>query len=373
MQIKYQKGRNDFAGYNDDQIMKHLKSIYTNDGIEPEVTIDGDEIILTINEPALAEAMPKFDKAMSLCASHKLDAAEKLLKEIIVSCPKFSEAYRALGQVSKEKGNLSLAVDYCIDALRFNKKNEWAYILMGNIMLQKNNLDAAEKYFSDILEFNGDNSIAISNLGFIKLRKCQYAESEEYFKKAIEIDESYLNAYYGLTFAYAQQEKFTDAYRIATRGLNVGEDRPQNRGVREELRKALEAISNTIDAIPDDEREMEMAKYRMEHPDGEDPQETMMMAMLMECALEELSPLPLNVQKTVAMQIAQQGLRGIRPSEEGYRVPFFKDRDFNGYTLIAYYYVSWKLAFPEDVDKLGLPYKKAYLAAKKRFDNKNKK
>ena len=94
------------------------------------------------------------------------------------------------------------------------------------------------------------------------------------------------------------------------------------------------------------------------------------MSMYMECALEELSELPDKAKKAAAMQIAQQGLHGIRPSNDGYKIKFFGDREFNGYALIAYYYVSWALAFPQDLDKLGLPYKKAFKLAKKRYDSK---
>lgn len=43
-----------------------------------------------------------------------------------------------------------------------------------------------------------------------------------------------------------------------------------------------------------------------------------------------------------------------------------------GYRLLANYYVSWKIAFPEHLSKIGLPFDDAYALAQQMYDAKAK-
>ena len=40
-----------------------------------------------------------------------------------------------------------------------------------------------------------------------------------------------------------------------------------------------------------------------------------------------------------------------------------RDRDSCGLETLAYYYVTWAKVFPDKLDMIGLPYKKAYNSA----------
>ena len=83
--------------------------------------------------------------------------------------------------------------------------------------------------------------------------------------------------------------------------------------------------------------------------------------------MESLSPSEVN---DIAMQIAIQGMSGISPEKKGYRIPAIKDKEFGGYEFLAYYYVSWAIAHPHKVDSLRLPFKTAYEAALKMYNDK---
>ena len=56
-------------------------------------------------------------------------------------------------------------------------------------------------------------------------------------------------------------------------------------------------------------------------------------------------------------------------------VPFWleksQDKEFGGYQLLAYYYVSWARAIPEKLDALGLPFSKAYESALQMYNAKH--
>ncbi len=57
------------------------------------------------------------------------------------------------------------------------------------------------------------------------------------------------------------------------------------------------------------------------------------------------------------------GTQGIHPEKKGYHLANVPGKTFTGYHLLAYYYVSWKLAIPEMLDQLQLPYDSEYATA----------
>lgn len=71
-----------------------------------------------------------------------------------------------------------------------------------------------------------------------------------------------------------------------------------------------------------------------------------------------------NVQiKETAFEIAMLGTQGIRPDAKDYKLHHVPGKTFTGYHLLAYYYVSWKLAIPEMLAQLQLPYDSEYQMA----------
>lgn len=108
--------------------------------------------------------------------------------------------------------------------------------------------------------------------------------------------------------------------------------------------------------------------FRKEHPG--DPSENMMMTMYMLGALEYFVPMDTAEIYKIAMEIAVVGLNGINPNNKGYKVTSIPNKEFGGYEFLAYYYVSFALAAPQLLEKLGLPFADAYTAAKDLFDKR---
>ena len=89
----------------------------------------------------------------------------------------------------------------------------------------------------------------------------------------------------------------------------------------------------------------------------------MMMTMYMLGALKFFKDKPQEFIKKCAFEIATLGMGGISPDkQEGYKIPSI-DREFGGYDMLAYYYVSWALVMPDKVNQLGLPFETAYKIA----------
>ncbi|MEJ8841509.1 tetratricopeptide repeat protein [Lacibacter sp. H375] len=75
--------------------------------------------------------------------------------------------------------------------------------------------------------------------------------------------------------------------------------------------------------------------------------------------------------KAIAFDIAMLGTQGINPEEGNvYSVPSIQGKEFSGYHLLAYYYVSWKLAVPEMLGQLGLPFDDEYKLAEQMYHAK---
>jgi hypothetical protein len=114
---------------------------------------------------------------------------------------------------------------------------------------------------------------------------------------------------------------------------------------------------------PLEERIEQNDSFREQHADGANDAETMMMAMYMLGALHEFKKMSIEEIRIVAFDIAILGMNGITPDKQGYSVKSLGDREFGGYQMLAYYYVSWAKAYPEKLESLRLPFSKAYATA----------
>lgn len=121
------------------------------------------------------------------------------------------------------------------------------------------------------------------------------------------------------------------------------------------------------------EQKARQDEFYAKHKDGEDPMQTMMMTMYMVGALEYFEGQTKQQVRQTAMEIAMIGAGGISPEKRsGYRVPSIPDKDFGGYQLLAYYYVSFALAAPEVLPSLQLPFDSAWKAAQQMWEARKK-
>jgi len=100
--------------------------------------------------------------------------------------------------------------------------------------------------------------------------------------------------------------------------------------------------------------------------------ETMMMSMYMLSAMQYFDKLTHDDVKKIAFEIATVGINGISPQKK-YSIKSIADKEFGGYEFLAYYYVSWAREFPDALDKIGLPFTKAYETALEMYKAKRNK
>lgn len=125
-------------------------------------------------------------------------------------------------------------------------------------------------------------------------------------------------------------------------------------------------------ALSEEDADVANAQFALNHQDGADPTETMMMAMYMLGAMEYFDKMEIDDVHRIAVEIATVGVTGIDPKKK-YSIKSMPDKEFGGYQFLAYYYVSWARAIPHMLDKLGLPFSKAYEMALQMYNAKNQK
>ena len=137
--------------------------------------------------------------------------------------------------------------------------------------------------------------------------------------------------------------------------------------------KTIQGMQNFERPSTVKETVQETNDFEAQHKDGANPTETFMMSMYMVGAMEFFEKMSKEKVRTIAFEIAMLGCGGINPANKsGYKVNSIPDKDFGGYELLAYYYVSWAIAVPEKLDALQLPFKSAYESALQLYNAKKK-
>jgi len=110
-------------------------------------------------------------------------------------------------------------------------------------------------------------------------------------------------------------------------------------------------ISNETREVIDEEREM----FRVQKTQ-EEIGTNMAVVMYMIGALQFFEGMTTEEIKKIAFEIAMQGRSGYNPDKKDYTLQSIPGKIFTGYQILSYYYVSWKLAIPEMLSQLQLPY-----------------
>jgi hypothetical protein len=117
-----------------------------------------------------------------------------------------------------------------------------------------------------------------------------------------------------------------------------------------------------LDEEEDSTQKREMEKFQKHQKESGT---NMAIVMFMIDALNYFKNKPLADIKQTALEIAMLGTMGIDPNKKEYIIASITGKRFSGNQVLAYYYVSWAIAMPEQVQHLGLDFKKEYEMAKK--------
>lgn len=170
---------------------------------------------------------------------------------------------------------------------------------------------------------------------------------------------------------YDMLEYFVESFNMEDL-VEIIDENQVTAGMKTDLSLMSDLKDLANDALSREDVDAANADFTKKHQDGGDPAETMMMAMYMLAAMEYFDTLEEQDVHRIALEIAMVGVTGIHPQKK-YSIKSVPDKEFGGYELLAYYYVSWARAIPEKLAQLGLPFSNAYESAMQMYNAKHRK
>lgn len=210
-----------------------------------------------------------------------------------------------------------------------------------------------------------------------------YKPTKAEFETAKDLYEEYLAYHdykpgeeYELVEYFAETLGMQDFFKLKNESEFV-KDTNQEKESENYIREVLlgdtdSSDGNSFDGLTDEQKKKQDTFYE-QNKDGADPVQTMMMSMYMVGALDYFDGMTKEQIRRIAFDIAMLGMKGISPEiKSGYKIDSIPGKNFGGYEMLAYYYVSWALAIPEQLEVLGLPFTNAWKMAIELWKKKRK-
>ena len=201
----------------------------------------------------------------------------------------------------------------------------------------------------------------------------QYQPTKQEYEHAKDLYEefkAYLNTY-NPGDEYEMLEYFVESFNMEDL-VEIINESEVTAGMKADLSMKGDLQDLAEGALSEEDADVANAQFALNHQDGADATETMMMSMYMLAAMEYFDKLTGQDVHRIALEIAMVGVTGIDPKKK-YSIKSVPEKEFGGYEFLAYYYVSWARAIPHMLNKLGLPFSKAYEAALQMYNAKYKK
>lgn len=222
----------------------------------------------------------------------------------------------------------------------------------------------ANKVMNIVTSMHFKDIYGINLLGDYHPTKQEYKHAQDLYEEF----KAYLNTYKPGD-EYEMMEYFVQSFNMEDL-VELVDEQSITSGMKADLSLESDLKERGKNALPEGDVDVANAQFSLDHQDGADPTETMMMSMYMVGAMEYFDTLPLNDVHRIALEIAMVGVTGINPKKK-YSIKSIPDREFGGYQFLAYYYVSWARAIPQMLEKLDLPFSTAYETALQMYNAKH--
>lgn len=127
-------------------------------------------------------------------------------------------------QLEDKQTSLDAAFKLITNVINFDPSNAPAMNLLGRIELDRGNTSAAKALFDKCLEHSPRNTQYLTNLGYLHIINDEPLLAQECFEKALSIDNSNKNAFLGMARAHHALGKFDVAYLHYRSLINHGHD-----------------------------------------------------------------------------------------------------------------------------------------------------
>ena len=227
-------------------------------------------------------------------------------------------------------------------------------------------ITSANKVMNIVTSMHFKDIYGINLIGQYQPTKQEYDQAKDLYDEF----KAYLNTY-NVGDEYEMMEYFIQSFKMEEL-VEIVDESTVTSGMKADLSLEGDLKDLSEDALSEEDVDVANADFALRHQDGADPTETMMMSMYMLSAMEYFDTIESRDVHRIALEIAMVGVTGIDPKKK-YSIKSIPDKEFGGYEFLAYYYVSWARAIPHMLEKIGLPFTKAYESAMQMYNNKHRK
>ncbi len=206
-------------GNGTERLLERIGAYYSVGGYSPRVEIVGNTVVVDIDTDAVNDEL-NLQMVVGYAETGNYVKAKALLDELLAKERKHSEYYRIYGQMLSDEGEQEKAINYLIDALKWNPKNTNALIMMGNIYIRNfKDTDTGLLYYNKAIEIEPDNYVAITNISLQLIQNGALEEAEMKLKQSRQIRESWPNTHFALGVLYLKRGNIQEAFAAALKAL----------------------------------------------------------------------------------------------------------------------------------------------------------
>lgn len=207
-------------------IINTLERYYTYGPYKPKVSIENDYVKIEIDTSSIISQEADYKKVIAFCEKGKFLEAKAILQKLIEKNPTISEYHRIMGQILSDEGDQEEAINFLIDALRWDSINSWALLMMGNIFAKfKDDISIAMKYYDQALVANPNDNITRNNIGANLMQQGKLGEAKKYFLGALKINEQYPNTHFALGMIAEMQNDLHSAFYSTIKSLKTNKNK----------------------------------------------------------------------------------------------------------------------------------------------------
>jgi len=202
------------ADWQDDaRLAQYIRNAYSKGGYTPEVSVEGDVIRIEVDEAEAASTRQAYAQVVKLAERGQYAQARAILQPILEKGTQNADLYRIYGQILAEEGEAASAMDYLIEALRWNPKLTDALILMGNLYAEKEgDMDTAQLFYDRVMELDAGNYLALNNIGGVWAKTGQLDKAISFFERSLQAQPDFPNALYGLALAHYKNGAYRESF-----------------------------------------------------------------------------------------------------------------------------------------------------------------
>lgn len=179
---------------------------------------------ITYREPSrekVEEALNLADQGARKARARDFHAAISLFAKALAANPAMPATHRDLAMAHYELGDLAVAKDHLIDALRLAPNDAWSHVVLANIFTLEKDLPSAIRFFTRAIDLKPGDPYALNGLGAAHAKSGNDAKAHDCFDAAIAAHPEMLEPRFGKALLLQKQGRLSESAETLERMLEI--------------------------------------------------------------------------------------------------------------------------------------------------------